>query len=119
MELFLDGLTVGCQVKVRIGIVLYLLLHLLQEEGGRAFGDGDGVVGAANVQPDGVGGECRAAAFDFGGDAFVHIGRGLLVDVTEGVFQRIFAHPYRRGEVIAVEVLFGGGYGIVVVHLVG
>ena len=58
-------------------------------------------------------------AFDFGGDAFVHIGRGLLVDVTEGVFQRIFAHPYRRGEVIAVEVLFGGGYGIVVVHLVG
>ena len=39
------------------------------------------------------------------GDTVVHIVRGQLIEMTEGIFQRIFGSPYPGGEFIAIKVL--------------
>lgn len=55
-------------------------------------------------------------ALDLGGDALVHLPRGALVDVAEGVLQGILADPDRSSQVIAPEVPLRLGHRIVVFH---
>ena len=57
------------------------------------------------------------ALFDAGylaGDAAVHVGGCLLVDVAERVFHGILVDPYLGGQFVAVEVCKGGLIGLVV-----
>ena len=55
-------------------------------------------------------------ALDLGGDTLVHLPRGALVDVAEGVLQGILADPDRSSQVIAPEVPLRLGHRIVVFH---
>ena len=48
------------------------------------------------------------------GDAPVHLFGRFLEDVAERVFQRVFADPHHGGQVVALEVLLGALYRLVV-----
>ena len=52
---------------------------------------------------------------DLAGDAFVHLARRLLVNVSERVFKGVLAHPHRGGKIVSVEIDFRLGNRIVVI----
>jgi len=56
-------------------------------------------------------------ARDLGGDALVHLPGRTLVDVAERILEGILGDPHRGGQVVAVEVDFRFGHGVVVVDL--